>query len=171
MKDGGERKEMGKVRRLNWIRWAAAAVLIGVAGWWGVRQLQPNDSALYAKVYSDPSWQTERGGEENELAEITVKYFEGDESGAKSDLKGSSIADKNYWLAELYLREMKFDSTLLYLPTAVDSDNKLKRDRINYLKILSLYFSGNRAEAETVIQDLPEDTDTYYRDVYDQLGL
>jgi hypothetical protein len=169
---GGESKEgKGAVKRMNWMRWASAAAVVFVLGWWGMDMLTGvDDSQLYSEIYSDPSWPAERGDDETDLSKSIIKYLTGNKDVAKLELQKLSSTESNYWLAEIYFKEMKFDSTLLFLPIELGAENN-KRDRINYLKILSLYFDGDKIESKEAFDKLPQDTDSYYQKLYSKLSF
>lgn len=165
-------ENVAKVKRMNWMRWAAAASLVFVLGWWGMNQFsENNNSQLYASMYSDPTWPLERGQDSSDLNASIVKYFNTSKEEAKTELKSYSTPEARYWLSEVYFKEMKFDSTLLYLPKVSNDIDNERRDRINYLKILSLYFDGDKVAAKEANSTLPSDTDVYYNQIYSKLSF
>ncbi|MFT4534014.1 MAG: hypothetical protein ACJA1A_003537 [Saprospiraceae bacterium] len=162
--------QKGKIRWMKVIRIVAAACVVGVLGYWGISNLTNEEQVLFAEVNSEPAWPSQRGDEANSLSDIFGQYFSGKKNKAKIELKLSKMEDAPLWLSEIYLQEEKFDSVLIFLPTDTNSI-KIKRDRINYLKILSLYYLKNPIEAIAVYKNLPKDTDQFYLDIYTKLSL
>ena len=169
-KDNYPKALHGNVRWIKVIRYVAAACVVGIVGYWGLSNLNNEIQVQFTEVYSEPGWPSQRGDETNELTEIFVQYFGGNKNRAKSDLRSIKLEDASLWLAEIYLQEEKFDSVLMYVPTATTND-RLKRDRINYLKILSLYYLNKHDEATIIFNSLPQDTDKFYFDLYSKLSL
>jgi len=169
-----EEKDNGKgakVKRMNWMRWAAAASVVFVLGWWGMNQLSDDNAKLYADTLVDTNWPINKGQDENEISQSISKYLSDMQEEAKSELKSYSTAEANFWLSEIYYNEMKFDSTLLYLPSIDKNMDKKRRDKINYLTVLSLYFSDDKKQAKDYFINLPADTDEFYLRHYAKLDF
>lgn len=121
----------------------------------------------YADLVDTPLYPEVRGNNMTLLESTIALYRSGKKNEAKQILINSSNVMSNYWLAEFYLQEEKADSALVYLPLSHEVPSK--RDRVNYLNIISLYLLDRNLEMNTAISNLPKDTDTYYLDRYKKL--
>jgi len=168
--DNDKTKRTGRVKRMHWMGWASVAAVVFVLGWWGVREInQTSESILFSDLKSEPAWPIERSSDEDSLSLLITEYFDGFAKEVKAEIKKKKNWQARYWLSELYFKEEKLDSTLLYLPESNLNSGIKRRDRINYLRILSLYFIGKRSEAKQEVAQLPVDTDSYYTKIYSKL--
>jgi len=153
------------------LKWLVAAGLVLLLGWWGSSLFtQKTDAELFAEVLVDPAWLDERSDGDNVYRHLTAMHRRGETSRATDSLKSIKTSESAYWLSELYLREQKFDSTLLYLQLDLLNDDKLRRDRKLYLHIIALYFSGDHFSAKTAYESLPDDVDKWYLERLNQIN-
>ena len=122
----------------------------------------------YAELYVEPTWPIVRSGNDDAISMAIAKYLDGDMNSATEELRHLNSDESNYWLAEVYAKEMMHDSVLIYLPT--NFKNKVRRDRTYYLKIVTNYKLGIDYKVMKLLTTLPSDTDTYYTDFYRKLG-
>ncbi|MDF1698023.1 MAG: hypothetical protein P1U56_19405 [Saprospiraceae bacterium] len=71
------KSESVTVKRINWMRWAAAAAMVFVVGWWGVQQYQFNqlENDIYANYYESPKISVSRGLPSNPTQRDSIEYF------------------------------------------------------------------------------------------------
>lgn len=122
----------------------------------------------YAEFYVEPTWPIERSDTKDSISMAIAKYLNGDINSATKELRLMQTEDSQYWLAEIYAKEMMHDSVLLYLPSSFKE--KVRRDRNNYLRIISNYNLGAQPKVLELLSKLPLDTDKYYTDLYRKLG-
>lgn len=152
-------------------------VLIGIAVLWVIntyviaKQKETKHQPLFAEVINEPAWPGSRSDNPTKIEEFIALYQSGQEAIAKDSLKALSTAESYYWVSELYLNEQKFDSTLFFLQLDLDTDDKLRRDRKQFIHILALYFSGDKFRAKTAYASLPDDVHEYYLDRLGRLGI
>lgn len=123
-------------------------------------------SKIYASIYIDPAWPIQRGDTPDTLSDAIRLGLGGNIGVAKKMMPFTSLPDneKQLWIAELFAKQQMADSVLIWLPEV--SANPLQRDRIIYLKIISLYSLGKQEEVEQMLKKLPADTDKVYKEVY-----
>jgi len=157
-----ERPGYGRI----WI-FIIGALIAALAVWYFTRGNVPSATSemLYAEVYTEPAWPITRSDNRDTLQKIISDYFAGDMVTSKNALQRLDHPDAQYWLSELYLKEQKPDSTLLYIPT-VFSDN-VRRDRVLFLEILSYDLKKDHKKVRQLIEELPDDMDGYYLDLLD----
>jgi len=114
----------------------------------------------YSDLYEDPIWLVERGGVQTEISDAVTEYLKGEKELAIQKLDSINSSESNYWIAEIYAKEMVGDSVLKYM--SLTNQNNTRRDRINFIKIITLYNMNRKEEAIQMILDLPPDTDPYY---------
>jgi len=157
-----------KIKSINsfYWKWLIAACIVGIVGWTGFELMQSkNDNVLFADLVVPTIWDTSRSSDDTNLIQNAINdYQSGNTNLAKSKLRNYNTNQANYWLAEIYFNEEKYDSVLIQIPTISEAFEK--RDKINYLKIISLYALGNKDEMYQVIENLPPDTDQYYLNRY-----
>lgn len=75
--EGGNKTESAVVKRMNWMRWVAAAMVMVVLGWWGVNELSMNrlENEIYSSYYLRPKLDTHRGMPNNSTNLDSIKYF------------------------------------------------------------------------------------------------
>jgi len=78
--------------------------------------------------------------------------------------KNDNVLFADLVVPTIWDNEEKYDSVLIQIPTISEAFEK--RDKINYLKIISLYALGEQDEMYQVIENLPPDTDQYYLNRY-----
>lgn len=125
-----------------------------------------NTNVKFADVYIKPIDPSERGSATDDISNAIRLFRNGDTSQSKFILKNINSVESRYWLSELYLQEEKGDSVLMYLPEATSMINK--RDRLNYLRILSYFLNGQQDKLQNAIDSLPQDTDEFYMKIYEK---
>ena len=163
--------EPKKSNNFRWIWVATILILLIAFAYYLISSDGKKESVKYADLYMDPAWPMNRSESTDTLSDAIKIALNGNTSSAVMMIKKTSLPndEKNRWIAEVFAKSGQADSTLFYLPAS--SDNKLIRDRINYLKIISLYRKGKKEEAKNLMEALPEDTDGRYLDLYDKLMI
>lgn len=133
---------------------------------WSAKETISN-TTQFAQIYNPPSWPLQRGDDHDDISKAMSMYFNGNKNQAKSKLSLLESPISQYWLSELYLLEERMDSTLYHLPNMDMIPNK--KDRIHFMHILSLYYSGKKDDAIKLIQNLPSDISPYYKKKYEKL--
>ncbi|MBK8622533.1 MAG: hypothetical protein IPN79_12440 [Saprospiraceae bacterium] len=148
--------------------WILLSVLL-LSGIYFVVKSQTKKPLQYVVLYMDPSWPISRSADSDTLSDAINIGLDGNIQAAKNMIFATSLStfEKNLWVAELFAKNKMADSTLIYLPQ--NPETNIQRDRINYLRILSLYHVGKTTEMKELIDLLPEDTDPVYLKIYDQL--
>jgi hypothetical protein len=148
--------------------WMLLSVLL-LSGIYFVMKSQTKKPLQYASLYMDPSWPISRSADSDTLSDAISIGLDGNIQAAKNMIFATSLSpfEKNLWIAELFAKNEMADSTLIYLPQ--NPETNIQRDRINYLRILSLYHVEKTTEMKELIDLLPEDTDPVYVKIYDQL--
>jgi hypothetical protein len=148
--------------------WMLLSVLL-LSSIYFVMKSQTKKPLQYASLYMDPSWPISRSADSDTLSDAISIGLDGNIQSAKNMIYATSLSDfeKNLWVAELFAKNEMADSTLIYLPQ--NPETNIQRDRINYLRILSMYHVGKTTEMKELIDLLPEDTDPVYQKTYDQL--
>lgn len=124
----------------------------------------------YAELYVEPTWPTTRNSNSEELSGIISEYFEeGINTTIINQLLNSENNESAYWLAEILAREEMSDKLLPHLMT-METVTPKRRDRINYLKVLAFFSEGYEQELKEFIQELPLDTDDYYKQIYAKIN-
>ena len=146
-------------------KWLIAACIVGIIGWTGFELMESkNDNVLFADLVVPTIWDSRSSDDTNLIQNAINEYQSGNTDFAKSKLRNYNTNQANYWLGEIYFNEEKYDSVLIQIPTISEAFEK--RDKINYLKIISLYALGEQDEMYQVIENLPPDTDQYYLNRY-----
>lgn len=124
----------------------------------------------YADVYLAPAWPISRSMETDTLSDAIRIGLNGNVQASKKMIQRTSLTDieKQLWIAELFAKNEMADSTLTYLPDAFVGNQQ--RDRVHYLKILSLYSLGKTEEVKKLLKEMPDDTDAVYKGVYEKMG-
>jgi hypothetical protein len=163
LKDVGSEMKGAKTKsgrkKVNW--WILAIVLVAMVVAWGAYQkLKIEKKVPYAELITEPIWAIEKSGNNNRISNALSQYLSGNMLAATDTLKKIDSEESLYWLSEIYAKEILPDSALKYLPTP--PSDKIRRDRINYLKIISLYESGDIEEAKRLYHEVRSDMDEYY---------
>ena len=151
-----------KPNNYRWIWVTTIIVLLIAFAYYLISSNGKKESVQYAELYIDPAWPIDRSESTDTLSDAIKIALNGNTSSAVMMIKKTSLPndEKNIWIAEVFAKSGHADSTLYYLPAS--SDIKLKRDRINYLKIISLYQKGKKEEAKNLMEALPDDTENIY---------
>lgn len=160
-----EEKNKTIITRKKW-KWVFVGIALLVVSIFYLSNTS-HETPTYAELYVEPSWPIERSGDRDNIAEAIAIYLSGDYRKASRLLSAINTDDSRYWLAEIHAKEMAGDSVLKYLP--INLDDKIRRDRANYLKIIALVGQGKEEEAKRVVAALPLDTDEWYLGVYSKL--
>lgn len=140
-------------------------LLLGVFAQDYFRMKNRSTPVPFAELYEEPVWPVSRSGSIDEVSLAVTAYLGGNEKMAIEQLRKMKTMESQYWLAEIFAKEIKMDSVLKYLPEYLEK--KISRDRCNYLRIISYYKIGNTAKCKELLQLLPENTDQYYMKKYD----
>ena len=124
---------------------------------------------IFAEVYDQPNWPTNRGSIEDSLTEIISIYLAGNANEIKDELKTLKNPESAYWLSEIYLWEQQADSTLKYLPKVQFNTPKNRRDRLLYQEILAYFLKDDLSKVYELKNSLPPDVDTYFLDRLERL--
>ena len=108
-------------------------------------------------AYQEPIWPVSRTSERDMIGQAASAYLAGDLSKAKTILIDSvdNAQLGQYWLAEMYLKELEPDSALVYVPDF--SKNHQKYNRAIAVKAYSYLLKGDRDQAKIWVDKLPED--------------
>ena len=145
--------------KLKYVIILVAIAVLGLISY--LYQADKKSELLYAEVYEEPAWPIRRSVD-NSLSDAIKLGMDGNIEMAKQKLLDSGLetSEQQYWIAELFASKEMADSTLAYLPKSWH-DN-IRRDRINYLEILSYIKKGQNEKAKQLIDALPPDTDDWY---------
>lgn len=159
-----EQKKENKVFRLpTVIKYAVAAIFIGLLGYTGIKLSQEEQSLPSFDEVHVSAIRPGTRGDESKLSKYVSLYDEGQKNEALDSLKYSTVIDdqdRYYWLSELYLLEQVIDSTQKYLDLCDFSGNR--RDRLNFVQAMILLQQKNMPKLQEFISNLPEDTDQFY---------
>ena len=152
-----------KKSRINWwlLSSAAAIALLAVFFFFNTK----TKPVQFADVYVAPAWPTSRSGDDR-LGELFSLYQQGLKEQAFDSVYTTDLLSEDqraYWLAEMYLAEMKGDSVLKYVGHV--NSPSFKRDRCYYLEAVALYLKKDKATLELYIQKLPKNIDNYYLNI------
>ena len=143
----------------------AAVILLLVLAYFLLKKKTPvTPQQMFAEVYVAPAWPMERGS--SEKGEIFATYFSGDKEKGLQDLRQTKVMtldEKNYWLAELFIKEQEPDSTLKYIQRLNPIPQK-NRDRILFIQSLSYVLKNDHPSLKKLYDNLPSDMDGYYRE-------
>ncbi|MBK7805084.1 MAG: hypothetical protein IPJ51_02105 [Saprospiraceae bacterium] len=155
-----------KPNNYRWIWVTTIIVLLIAFAYYLISSNGKKESVQYADLYIDPAWPIDRSESTDTLSDAIKIALNGNTSSAVMMIKKTSLPndEKNIWIAEIFAKSGQADSTLLYLPPT--SDDNMKRDRINYLKVISLYSLGKKEDVKKLIDALPENTDGRYKNIY-----
>jgi hypothetical protein len=163
--------EPGNRRKTSWWKWwwMVAVFLLGLIAVVFYMGRAKKTTLQYADLYIEPAWPIQRSESTDTLSDAVKIALNGNTLAAANMIRHTSIpdSDKNLWIAEIFARSGQADSTLHYLPDV--GNEVLTRDRIQYLRILSLFKNGQIHEMNAVIDSLPEDTDMTYMEVYKKI--
>lgn len=149
---------------------AMAAILLAVLVYTNLVPSIPVQ-ANFADVYVEtPVLSGDRSSDEDKDKYETAidKYKEENKELSISLLEKMNSPKADYYLLEIYFKEQQFGKVLALLPR-VESPAFLSRDRLNYIKITSNYYIGNKEKAIALIKQLPSDTDAFYLNKYKHL--
>jgi hypothetical protein len=154
----------------KWIWVVIAALLLTIVGYFVLDSNIKPQKINYADIYKAPTWPMDRSDDGNQLAAAINTALGGDLSSGIMMLKQSELphTEKQLWIAELFAFDLQSDSTLLYLP--LQSSDNVKRDRVNYLRIISHYQLDEMQKVKQRIAALPSDTDKWYMDIYAEMN-
>ncbi|MBK9149573.1 MAG: hypothetical protein IPM26_00640 [Saprospiraceae bacterium] len=163
--------EPAKRKSTSWWKWwwMAAVFLLGLIAVVFYLGKAKKTTLQYADLYIEPAWPIQRSESSDTLSDAVKIALNGNTPAAVNMIRHTSIPDpdKNLWIAEIFARSGQADSTLHYLP---DAGNEVRtRDRILYLRILSLFRNGQIHEMKAIIDSLPEDTDMTYKEIYKKI--
>ncbi len=147
---------------------AVAAILIIVVGGYMKASEQDKVSAeslQYANLYEEPAWPIKRGSDNDQISNLVMLFLNDYDLSSLDSLKSINSDMAKYWLSEIYAKEGIVDSVLVYAPNI--SDNKVLRDRIYYLKYISLIKLGQLDKADEFKKSLPKDVDKYYNKYFE----
>jgi len=158
-------KESAKLFSIRNLMAAAAVGLLLMASIFFFKKQKPRQ-VQYADLYKEAVMPGSRGGDVDSLLVIALNDFESAPNQTVAKLKALDIDSdiKSRWITETFALHEMTDSVLFYLPQP--SSDKLIRDRINYLEIISYWKLGDQAKVKTKIDELPEDTEEYFRKIY-----
>lgn len=149
--------------------WIAAVFVLGLIAVVFYLGKAKKTTLQYADLYIEPAWPIQRSESSDTLSDAVKIALNGNTPAAVNMIRHTSIPDpdKNLWIAEIFARSGQADSTLHYLPY---TGNEVRtRDRILYLRILSLFRNGQIHEMKAIIDSLPEDTDMTYKEIYKKI--
>lgn len=168
--DGGQKQITYKKNKLTLV-WIMTVIIVLMAlMYYFYSMAKTNTTKIqYADIYVSPSWPINRGASQDSLSDAINVALGGNLKSAILMLKKLNLPreEKNRWVAELFAKDSQADSTLYYLPDT--SSDLIIKDRIHYLRIISLYQQGKMDEVKREIQALPPDTDRSYIKIYDQI--
>jgi len=167
---GRERKEGEKESVENFkkgqsngrlISFVVVGIILGGLLTWVISSTlnQPVAKAEFAELYVEPAWPVERGTNDSIQLAISI-YLNGNINKSISLLKEVRSKESNFWLTEIYVREKLFEKALNEMPK--NNFEKLYRDRLFYLEILSLHMSNHDDILTQRLQETPKDFDEFY---------
>lgn len=168
----GEHKKGADGRKNNNLVWGLilgiVCFMIGAKGYdWYQERNADTTSIQYAALYEEPAGWKPKRGDIDSLTLAVALLKAGDPDGAIAQIKGFAEPARSYWLSEsfsyLAIEEPSFsDSTLIYIESA-DVEDKVLKDRLKYLKYLSLINLNKLDEAKSYISENIGSMDPYYQ--------